>query len=85
MSYKRKREEKHRLRKLYEATYKHSYKFGGAWYNPKKRRFVRVASTSSSGLTKEIKRSCNKRIRRAENLPNGNAYRKASEYQNKLW
>lgn len=85
MGYRRKRDEKRRLKRLYEKTHKHSYKLGGAWYNPRKRRYVRVVSTRTTGLTKELRRHCNKRIRRSEDIPNGNAYRKVSEYQNLLW
>lgn len=82
MSYKRKINDKKRLKKLFEATHKYSFKLGGAWYNSKKHRYVRI---NTSSLTKELRRLCNKRVRKNNNIPNGNAYRKASEYQNMLW
>jgi hypothetical protein len=81
MSYKRKRDENRRLRKLYEQTHKHSYAFGGAWYNPRKGRYVRVTSSNRSGYPKRLRQMCNKRIRRTRDIPNGSAYKKVSEYQ----
>lgn len=85
MSHKRKREDKRRLKKLYEETHKHSYKYGGAWYNPKKKRITLVSSTRTPGLAKAIRKMCNKRVRRQDEVPDGNAYRKLAEYQNTLW
>lgn len=85
MSYKRQRDEKHKLKKLYESTHKYSYKHGGAWYNPRKKRYIRIVSTRTPGVTKSLRRLCNKRVRKDLSIPNGNAYRKASAYQNMLW
>ena len=84
MSFRRKRDENHRLQKLYEETHKHSYAYGGAWYNPRKDRYVRVVGSRRSGYPKWLRRRCNKRIRRTDDIPNGSAYRKISDYQNML-
>lgn len=62
MSYKRKRDENRRLRKLYEQTHKHSYAFGGAWYNPRKGRYVRVTSSNRSGYPKRLRQMCNMNV-----------------------
>lgn len=85
MSYKRKKQDLYRLKKLYYKTHKYSFKLGGAWYNPKKKRYIRIVASNTPGLTKLLRRKCNKRIRKSTEVPNGNAYRKISEYDNLLW
>lgn len=85
MSYQRKRDDKHRLKKLYEETYKHSHGVAGAWYNPKKHRYVRIVSSNKPGLAKSLRRLSNKRIRRCCDVADGCAYRKMSKYENMLW
>lgn len=85
MSHRRKGEENRRLKKLYEETHKHSYSWGGAYYNDNKNRYVRIR-TSRSGFPKYVRRLANKRIRqRKMETLNNSRYRKASEYWNTLY
>lgn len=77
MSHKRKIEDKHRLKKLYEET-KNSYG-AGAWFNKNKNRYIRYTCHN-----KWLKKYCSKAIRRKmknmEVSPKGNDYRKIFDY-----
>lgn len=79
MSHRRKREENHRLKKLYEET-KNGYG-RGAWYSDKKQRYVRYYAYSTTGLTKQLRRTSNKKVRNSDDVPmRGSGYKKCYDY-----
>lgn len=78
MSYKRSKETKRRLKKLYDETW-HSYG-RGAWYDEFENRYIRYSAVSS-GTGKYFRRRTNKKIRKKKDLPtNGGQYRKEFDY-----
>lgn len=70
--------EQPRLKKLYDKTY-NQYR-GGAYYDARKRRFVRYWASNTPGYTKYLRRQTNKKIRRSDELYQGGLYKKAFEY-----
>lgn len=78
MSHKRKREDNRRLKKLYEDT-KNSYG-AGAYYDDRKKRYVRVY-VRRSHTKKDYKRYSNKRLRQNRSVVlRGNKYRRVFDY-----
>lgn len=78
MSHKRKREDNRRLKKLYEDT-KSSYG-AGAYYDDRKKRYVRVY-VRRSHTKKDYKRYSNKRLRQNRSVAlRGNKYRRVFDY-----
>lgn len=78
MGYNRSIDDKRRLIKLYNKT---KYSFGsGAYYNEKKKRFVRIYPSNTSGFTKYLRRISNRRVRRSKELLNRCQYRKVYDY-----
>ncbi len=80
MSHKRKMEEKHRLKKLYNASKNHW--FAGAWYDEDKDRIIKNKSSNTAWL----KRRCSKITRlKAKNIINNSRekshYKKCFDYQ----
>ena len=80
MSYKRKTEDKKRLRKLSRKTCRR-YILSGACKHWKDDRIVRLYRPQAS---KQWKRICNKRIRHKE-LADYSYYKKASAWEIELW
>ena len=80
MSYKRKTEDKKRLRKLSEKTCRR-FILSGACRHWKDERIVRVYRPRTSAKWKRI---CNKRIRHKE-LHDYSYYKKASAWEIELW
>ena len=78
MGYKRAREEKRRLERLYVAA---GNNYGsGIWYDPKKCRFRRYWLGAKSGYRKLLKRRSNRVVRRQKATLQYGAYRKAFDY-----
>lgn len=78
MSYRRSKEDKHRLKKLYDKT-KNSYG-AGAWYNEKKERYIRFYSSNTPGYTKYLRRIANRKVRRAKIPLKYSQYKKLYDY-----
>jgi len=77
MSHKRKTEDKHRLKKLYEET--KNYYGAGVWFNKDKNRYIRY-SCHSKGLKRYCKKVIRRRIKNIEVSPKGNGYRRIFDY-----
>lgn len=78
MNHKSKREEKHRLKHLYEET--SNSVCGGAYYSDKKQRYVRYWSCRTPGYTKYLRRISNRRVRHCKELMQGGQYKKLYAY-----
>lgn len=76
MSYRRKQEEKHRLKKLYKET-KNSYG-AGVWYNEEKHRYIRY--TCHNEWTKTYGRRLIRRRLKNKDCPFGCFYKKFYDY-----
>ncbi len=76
MGYHRSREEKRRLRKLYEQT--KNWYGSGAYYSTRKKRIVRYMIRPFKG--KYWRRVSNRRVRKYEGVLNGGEYRKVFDY-----
>jgi len=81
MSHRRKMEEKHRLKKLYNASKNHCW-FAGAWYDEDKDRIIKTKGSNTAWL----KRRCSKVTRlKAKNIINSSReksdYKKYFDYQ----
>ena len=76
MSYQRKKEDKRRLKKLYEES---RWGYGrGAWYDEDKDRIIRYSNVSEGWYWK---RFSNKQVRKTTApIASGNAYRKIFDY-----
>lgn len=78
MSYRRAREEKRRLKRLYRKVGGH---YGaGIWYDPRKNRYVRYWLGARSGLRQYLKRLSNRAVRRYDEPLQYGKYRKAYDY-----
>lgn len=78
MGYRRSRQERRRLKKLYEQT-KYSG-CGGAWYDDEKQRYIRYFSSNKPGYTKMLRRISNRKVRKSKELLNYGLYRKTYDY-----
>ena len=77
MSYKRKKEDKHRLRKLYNET--HTHYGAGAWYNEKKDRYIKYSCHNKWARTR-CRRITRRRLKNVDySCPNG-YFKKVSDY-----
>ena len=83
MSYKRSREEKRRLKRLYGKAGSH-YR-SGIWYDPRKRRYVRYWLGARSGYRQFLKRKANRVVRRQQEPLQHGTYRKAFDYWRDLY
>ena len=77
MSYHRSKERNRRLRKLYEET-KHSYG-AGAWYNERKRRYIKY-TCGSQNIKKCLKKLSRKRARDFKGDMQNSDYKKTFDY-----
>ena len=77
MSYKRKQEEKRRLKKLYEKT-KYGY-CAGAWYDERKKRIIRYSCHIKSEK-KWCKRLTRRKLNRLSENYSNCAYKKIYDY-----
>lgn len=78
MAYARSREDRRRLRKLYNET-RSSYA-AGVWYNESKHRYERFYACRAPGYTKWLRRQSNKRLRRSSYIFKGKQYKKLFDY-----
>ena len=68
------------IEKLRKRTENSSQYFSGIYYNDRKQRYVRLYRSLDS---KRIKKACNRKFRRnskLDKIPNGNHYRRYTEY-----
>lgn len=79
MGYKQSKERNRRLKKLYEST-KHSYG-RGAYYDTKKKRFIRYTARRKSAYPRFLRKKANRTVRRnkSESMNHG-SYRKQFDY-----
>jgi len=78
MSYRRKKEDNRRLKRLYEET-RTSYA-AGAWYSDKKKRYIKTTASTASGYTKFLRRISNKKYRKHKEIHNHCTYKKLFDY-----
>lgn len=77
MSYKRKQEDKRRLKKLYEKT---KYGYGaGAWFSEKKGRYIRY-SCHNEWLKTRCRRMTRRKMKNIDISHKGNEYKKLYDY-----
>ena len=79
MSYKRKREDNRRLKRLYEKT-NNASSGAGAWYSHKKKRYIKSVPSTTSGYTKFLRRISNKKYRKHNEIHNFSTYKKLFDY-----
>lgn len=82
MGYKRARERKRQLKKLYDKT-KYSYSSGGCYYDYKKNRYVQYSYSSNSKTPKCYKTRANRKVRKVREEDLGSApslYKKFYDY-----
>lgn len=93
MGYKRKEEDKKRLKKIFEQTgTTRWYSPSGVYYNERKSRYIRYYISSSShareSYTKFYKRCSNKKVRRYSYQSMGSApsfYKRIYDYRWEVW
>ena len=78
MSYRRKREDERRLKRLYDKT-KHHYG-AGVYFDKDKNRYIRYYASKRSGNTKYLKRQSNKRVRRSQSSMRHGQYKRLFDY-----
>ena len=78
MGHRRARQDRKKLRRLYDET-KNQYG-AGVWYDEQKHRFIRY-STGSGGRAAFLKKQSNKRVRRKADVGSHNAYRRHFDYR----
>ena len=78
MSYRGSQERNRRLKKLYEQT-RHQIG-GGAYYSERKKSYVKYSASDSIRITKYLRRQSNRKVRKSNELANGNQYRKHYDY-----
>lgn len=78
MSYRRSKEDKRRLKKLYDKT-KNSC-CAGVWYDEKKKRYIRFYSSNTPGYAKYLRRIANRKVRRAKISLKHSQYKRLYDY-----
>ena len=79
MSYRRSREDKNRLEKLYKETGK--IWWSGAYYDKDKNRYIRIYSCDNrAGNGRYLKKRSNKKVRKSKNSFNYCQYKKLFDY-----
>ena len=77
MSYKRSKESKRRLKKLYKKT--KTKLAGGVYYDTEKKRYIRY-SASEFGNAKKLRTRANRKVRHMTDIQSGSGYKKAFDY-----
>lgn len=78
MGYRRSRNERKKLKKLYRKT-KNSCR-GGAWYNDDKERYIRYSASNTPGYSKYLRKLSNRKLRHSNDVLNYGLYRKIFDY-----
>lgn len=78
MGYRRAKERNRRLKKLYDET-KNGYG-AGAYYNEKKKRYIKCPSSNTPGYTKSLRKISNRRVRKSDIPLKGCSYKKLYDY-----
>lgn len=79
MSYRRKKEDKKRLKRLYEKT-NNASTGAGVYYSDKKKRYIKTTASTATGYTKFLRRISNKKYRKHKEIHNFSAYKKLFDY-----
>lgn len=78
MGYRRAKERNRRLKKLYNET---KNGFGvGAYYNEKKKRYIKYSPSNTPGYAKSLRRISNRRVRKGDIPLKGSSYKKMYDY-----
>lgn len=83
MSYQRSKEEKRRLRRLYEET--RTWYGGGCYIDSETGRYVRYSLSKRSGYPSYLKRRFNKKVRRARLMLQRGKFRRHWNLKNELY
>jgi hypothetical protein len=79
MAYKQARNRRKKLIRTYEET-KNNYG-SGVWFNEDKGFYVKYTASNTPGYAKQLRRICNKKVRKSAEVGNHGAYRKSYDYK----